>query len=169
MDNELKWVVILERDLNLKQKKFADYYIELGNATEAAIKAGYKSKYAGTNADKLLKNTNVMAYLEKRLAEIESDRIAKPKEILEYFTSVMRRELCEHVVVTLTEEQSTYSPDENGTMRKKTVKRESPEIVRIPAKLTDANKAAVELAKRFGLDKPDESADNKIEIILRRE
>ena len=28
--------------LSLKQKAFADYYIELGNATEAARKAGYK-------------------------------------------------------------------------------------------------------------------------------
>ncbi|MEG0669155.1 MAG: terminase small subunit, partial [Clostridium sp.] len=27
--------------LTPKQKAFADYYIELGNATEAAIKAGY--------------------------------------------------------------------------------------------------------------------------------
>ena len=28
--------------LTLKQKAFADYYIEFGNATEAARQAGYK-------------------------------------------------------------------------------------------------------------------------------
>ena len=28
--------------LNDRQKKFADYFIECGNATEAARKAGYK-------------------------------------------------------------------------------------------------------------------------------
>ncbi len=32
--------------LTEKQKRFADYYIELGNATEAARKAGYSSKTA---------------------------------------------------------------------------------------------------------------------------
>lgn len=32
--------------LTEKQKKFADYYIELGNATQAAIKAGYSKKTA---------------------------------------------------------------------------------------------------------------------------
>jgi phage terminase small subunit len=30
--------------LTPKQKAFADYYIETGNATEAAIKAGYNKK-----------------------------------------------------------------------------------------------------------------------------
>ena len=42
-------------------------------------------------------------------------------------------------------------PDENGTMRKQTVKEEVPEIVEIPAKLSDANKAAELLGKRYGL------------------
>ncbi|HGF7841211.1 TPA: terminase small subunit, partial [Enterococcus hirae] len=40
-----------------KQKRFCDFYIETGNATQAAIKAGYSSKYANTNASKLLQNT----------------------------------------------------------------------------------------------------------------
>ena len=32
--------------LTEKQKKFADFYIKLGNATQAAIKAGYSEKTA---------------------------------------------------------------------------------------------------------------------------
>ena len=32
--------------LTKKQQDFADYYIELGNAEEAAIKAGYSKNYA---------------------------------------------------------------------------------------------------------------------------
>ena len=43
--------------MTLKQKRFADEYIISGNATEAAVKAGYSSKYANTNTSKLLKNT----------------------------------------------------------------------------------------------------------------
>lgn len=76
--------------LNKRQKDFADFYIELGNATAAAVKAGYKPKYAGTNADKLLKNTNVSAYIEKRLEEIEAERIADQSEVLIFYSSVMR-------------------------------------------------------------------------------
>ena len=32
--------------LTEKQKRFADYYIETGNGTEAAVKAGYSKKTA---------------------------------------------------------------------------------------------------------------------------
>jgi phage terminase small subunit len=32
--------------LTEKQKRFCDYYIETGNATEAAIRAGYSNKTA---------------------------------------------------------------------------------------------------------------------------
>ena len=51
----------------------------------------------------------------------------------------------------MSKETSKYLPDENGTMRKQTVKEEVPEIVGIPAKLSDANKAAELLGKRYRL------------------
>lgn len=38
-----------------RQKKFAEYYAQCGNAAQSAIQAGYSEKYAGQNADKLLK------------------------------------------------------------------------------------------------------------------
>lgn len=75
-----------------KQKAFADYFIACGNATEAAVKAGYSEKYAGSNADKLLKNTKVSEYIEQRLKEIASERIADATEVMEYLTRVMRGE-----------------------------------------------------------------------------
>ncbi|WP_179196050.1 terminase small subunit [Bacillus sp. OV166] len=31
-------------ELNIKQKKFADYYIETGNATASYLRAGYESE-----------------------------------------------------------------------------------------------------------------------------
>ena len=44
MDNE-------EYDrLTIKQKKFIDYYIETGNATESARLAGYKARTEKSNA-----------------------------------------------------------------------------------------------------------------------
>ena len=85
--------------LSIKQKAFADYYIMTGNATEAAIKAGYSSKYANTNANKLLQNTTIKSHLEERLKEIEDARIADAKEVMQRLTTAARGELKEQVVV----------------------------------------------------------------------
>ena len=85
--------------LTIKQKKFADEYIISGNATESAIKAGYSERYAGQNADKLLKNTNIKTYIGERMQKLEDKAIAKQDEILRYLTSVMRGESKSAVVV----------------------------------------------------------------------
>ena len=63
----------------------------------------------------------------------------------------MRREMKESVVVTVTKEHSEYVDTGDGKPRKKTVKEEVPQIVEIPAKLSDANKAAELLGKRYAL------------------
>lgn len=80
------------KKLTPKQKAFADYYIELGNAEQAAIKAGYSKKYARGNAHKLVANSCIKQYIDKRLKEIEDKRIAKGEEVLQYLTKVMRGE-----------------------------------------------------------------------------
>lgn len=87
------------RKLTPKQRKFADYYLESGNATKAAIDAGYSSRYAHTNATKLLQNTTIAKYIDERMAEIESAKIAKAAEVLEYLTQVLRGQATETVTV----------------------------------------------------------------------
>ena len=83
--------------LNVRQEMFCLEYAKCGNATEAALKAGYAEKYAGQNADKLLKNTNVRERL-KELAEIvESEKIANIKEMQETLTSIIRQQLQEEI------------------------------------------------------------------------
>lgn len=86
-------------ELTEKQKRFADYYIESGNATEAAKKAGYKGDYVGQNADKLLKNTNIRVYIDKMIATKDNERIASQDEVLEFLTSVMRGKVTEKIPV----------------------------------------------------------------------
>lgn len=63
-----------------------------GNATEAAIKAGYKKKSAYSIAGQNLKKHEVIAYMQKRRKSIDSKKIADQKEIFEYLSSVMRGE-----------------------------------------------------------------------------
>ena len=84
--------------LNLKQQKFADEYLISGNATNAAIKAGYSKKTAGVIGAENLKKPKIISYMEERKKEIESKKIAKQKEIFEYLSSVMRGEQTETVV-----------------------------------------------------------------------
>lgn len=57
--------------LNEKQKRFCDEYLIDLNATQAAIRAGYKPKYVNKNVHKILDNPNVQEYLEKRMKDRE--------------------------------------------------------------------------------------------------
>lgn len=86
--------------LTQKQRRFIDEYIISGNATQAAIKAGYSEKYANTNASKLLQNTTIKAEIERRNAEIQSEKTADMIEVMEYLTSVMRGEQTESVATS---------------------------------------------------------------------
>lgn len=76
--------------LNARQKAFCEYYVASGNATEAAIKAGYKEKYAGVNADKLLKNTNIQKYIEELQEKAKGNRIMTAIERREFLTSMIK-------------------------------------------------------------------------------
>lgn len=85
--------------LTNRQKAFADYYIELGNATEAARRAGYKGKNVNKIASENLAKLDIKHYIDERMALIESKRIAKSEEVLQYLTRVLRGEETEQVVV----------------------------------------------------------------------
>lgn len=83
---------MIERKLTPKQQAFADYYIELGNAEEAALKAGYSKAYARGKAYTLLANVGISTYIDERMKEIQSKRIADATEVLEALTAVLRGE-----------------------------------------------------------------------------
>lgn len=85
-------------NLTLKQKRFADEYIITANATQAAIKAGYSKKTAYQTGAENLRKPQIKSYLDKRLKEIESEKTASIKEVMEYLTSVMRGEQTEQVL-----------------------------------------------------------------------
>lgn len=154
-----------------KQKIFADEYLVDLNATRA-YRAAYpsvkKDETARANGSRLLTKANIREYIGEKLKELESERVADIQEVLEYLTSVMRREKKESVVVTLAREKTEYVKDESGTPRKKTVKEEIPQIVEIPAKLSDANKAAELLGRRYSLftDKVEMDADMDLNITV---
>lgn len=111
--------------LTVKQQKFIDAFIEQGNATQAAISAGYSKKTAAQQGAENLKKPYVKAAIDDRLAKIESDKVAGQKEVMEYLTRVLRGKETETVVTP------------KGLV-----------IDDVPPKISDRNKAAELIGKR---------------------
>ena len=85
--------------LTEKQRRFVDYYVETGNKTEAAKKAGYSEKTAASIGDENLRKPAIKAAIDARLKELEDKRIAKADEVLQFLTSTLRGEVKEERVV----------------------------------------------------------------------
>ena len=75
--------------LTERQRKFVELYLQLGNAAEAAERAGFKRSYA----QGAMRQTAVRAYLQARLDEARQRDVALADEVLEYLTKVMRGEI----------------------------------------------------------------------------
>lgn len=119
--------------LTQKQRLFADEYIKSGNATDAYVKAGYKCSRstARRNGNRLLTNADIKSYIANRTAEIESHKIADAKEVLQYYTRVLRAEETEKVVDVV-----------NGG------------LIESPPTIKERTAAAKELMKRYPLSDP---------------
>ncbi|MDM7493124.1 terminase small subunit [Lentilactobacillus kefiri] len=89
-----------KRKLTPKQRKFVDEYIKLGNATQAAINAGYSKRTAKSIGQENLTKPDLKAFIDQRMAEIESHRIMDAQEALQLLTRIARGEEKETVVVS---------------------------------------------------------------------
>ena len=85
--------------LTEKQKRFADYYIETGNATESAKRAGYSPKTARVIGQENLIKPAIKSYIDARLKEMDEKRIMKAEEVMQLLTAIARNEVTEDVVV----------------------------------------------------------------------
>ena len=81
--------------LTQKQRLFADEYIKSGNATQSAIKAGYATKAAYRTGSENLRKPQIKAYIDAKMAEIESHKIADAKEAMQAITAIARGETTE--------------------------------------------------------------------------
>lgn len=123
------------KKLTIKQKKFADEYIKTGNATQAAINAGYSKKTAGQVGAENLKKPYIKAYIDKKLSKLEEESIAESKEVLQYLTSVLRGE---------THDEVYYKTEFGGEA-----------LGKVKVQNKDRLKAAELLMRRFGLNASD--------------
>nr|WP_239475632.1 terminase small subunit [Megasphaera elsdenii] len=82
-----------------KQKRFIDYYIETGNASEAARRAGYSEKIANRIGTENLSKPVIKEAITVRLKALEDKRIAKADEVMQFLSSTLRGEVKEERVV----------------------------------------------------------------------
>ena len=133
-----------------RQRRFAaEYLIDL-NAEAAAVRAGYSPRYARGNAYKLVAKSGIKEYIEKRMAEKESELIADQNEVLRYLTAVMRGESTSEEIIV----------EGIGDGRSKARKLE-----KTPSE-KDRLKAAELIGKRYGLftDKIETDVDMDLNI-----
>lgn len=85
-----------------KQRRFADEYLIDCNATRAylaAYPAVKRSETARTNGSRLLANANIRQYIDDQLEKLHSAKVADAREVLEYWTAVMRGQTTSEIVV----------------------------------------------------------------------
>lgn len=137
--------------LTAKQQKFADYYIELGNAAEAARKAGYSKRTARSIGQENLTKPDIKEYISKRLEELANERVADQQEVLEFLTRLVRREESDQVVVTLKKPTSVMLKNKDGKTYSKFAYEDVDDVVDVKTKNSDALKAADILSRLQGM------------------
>jgi len=86
--------------LSVKQQKFADLYIETGNATQSAIDAGYAKKSARSVGSENLTKPDIKEYIDKHMTEMADKRIMSAQDALELLTKIAKGEEKETVIVS---------------------------------------------------------------------
>lgn len=136
------------------QRKFCDEYLIDCNATRA-YKAAYprikNDNVAKSAGNRLLTFVDIEEYIQTRLDEMASAKVATAEEIIQYLTSVMRGKSTSEIVV-ITGYGDGYSTAEK-------VKKNPDEKERL--------KAAELLGKRYGLftDKVNVAGTTKVTIV----
>jgi len=83
-----------DNKFSIRELAFITAYISNGfNGTQAVKEAGYDSKAPDKYAGALLARDKIRAEISAQIEARESAKIAKPTEILQFYTSVMRGEV----------------------------------------------------------------------------
>ena len=134
--------------LTPKQEAFVDAYIETGNASEAARRAGYSPRTAFRIGQENLQKPAIQQAINARQEEIRSKRTATVTEVMEFLTSVMRGEVMEEVVVT--EGQG------DGVSEARLIEK--------PPSVADRTKAADHILRRFGRPVHQDAEEQRLRI-----
>lgn len=141
---------LIERKLTVKQQAFADFYIELGNATDAYLKAYPNVKKEATAraaGSRMLTNVSVKSYIDNRMDELKSERVADQQEILELLTAIARGETTSATLRGIGEGAQTIDED-------------------MPPTTAERIKAAELLGKRYRMWIDKVETDGKTKVVI---
>ncbi len=141
---------LIEPKLTVKQQAFADFYIELGNATEAYLKAYPNVKKEATAraaGSRMLTNVNVKSYIDERMEELKSEKVADQQEILELLTAIARGETTSATLRGIGEGAQTIDED-------------------MPPTTAERIKAAELLGKRYRMWIDKVETDGKTKVVI---
>lgn len=79
--------------LSVKEDKFIDKYLELGNGRQAVIEAGFTCRFPEQYSHELLKKPYISEEIKFRRDQMHAQNIASAQEVMDYFTKVMRGEV----------------------------------------------------------------------------
>lgn len=90
----LSFNILTNNIFTLREIAFIQAYIANGgNGTQAVIDAGYKTKRPDAYSSALLRRDGIHQEILEQIKQREAEKIAKPTEILQFYTSVMRGEV----------------------------------------------------------------------------
>jgi len=76
--------------MNLREQKFVEKYIECGNAAEAALAAGYGKKHPSAQGQRLLKDKEVKAAIDKAFAKSEETAAWNAEKAIKEFEAIKK-------------------------------------------------------------------------------
>lgn len=130
--------------MNDKQIRFADEFIKLGNATQAALNAGYSEKTSYSQGQRLLKNVEVKEYINKQMQELHKSNIMQAEEALSILSDIARGKRDEEVLI--------LNPT-TGKVERHTKKADNATVI----------KAITEILKRYPTARQSEKLELEIE------
>lgn len=127
-----------------KHKRFCDEYLIDCNGARAyyAVYGGDKEQ-ARIKASKLLTKDNIKEYIQNKMKEIASEKVATAEEVIQYLTSVMRGE------------ETEYLLNAKG------------ELTQIEVTAKDRIKCAELLAKRYGILTEKTKIEGAVPIVIK--
>lgn len=130
--------------MNERQRRFADEFIKLGNATQAALNAGYSEKTANRIASQNLSKLDIKSYIDKQMQELHQKNIMDAKEALSILSDIARGNRDEEVLL--------MNPT-TGKVERHTKKADNATVI----------KAITEILKRYPTAKQAEKLELEIE------
>lgn len=88
----------MEEKLTPKQEKFCAEYIKDGNATQAALRAGYSKKTARAIGCQNLAKPVIIQRIKELTKDADEARTIQVKEALERLTVICRREQTDEII-----------------------------------------------------------------------